>query len=77
MPFAAFLSPPHFVYSPEHVTKSMVGLAPDPVKHEGGRFSVQPVSKTKKRSLQLTGATVRAFFRMQLSIPLYVDQRFT
>ncbi|CAJ0943529.1 unnamed protein product, partial [Mesorhabditis belari] len=64
VPFAAFISPPHFLWSPDEVTKSMVGLAPDPVKHDPSLFQVHGLS----------GAAVKGLIRLQISIPLYQDK---
>ncbi|CAJ0955201.1 unnamed protein product, partial [Mesorhabditis belari] len=66
-PFAAFLSPPHFLQSPSEVTTSMKGLAPDPDLHEPAKFYINP----------MTGSALKAFFRMQLSIPIYHNKHFT
>ena len=44
LPFAGFLSPPHFAWSPSDVTSTMYGLNPDPNgKHHPGAFDIQPV----------------------------------
>ncbi|GMR32903.1 hypothetical protein PMAYCL1PPCAC_03098, partial [Pristionchus mayeri] len=66
LPFAGFLSPPHFSSSPSQVHDMMVGLAPDPVKHEMGRWWINTI----------TGGTVHALFNMQLTIPIYNDEDF-
>ncbi|CAD6189075.1 unnamed protein product [Caenorhabditis auriculariae] len=67
LPFAGFLSPPHFLWSPKEVTTSLPGLAPDENKHHPGMFNINP----------LTGSTVGAIFRMQLSVPIYLSFDFT
>ncbi|KAF8384931.1 scav-4 [Pristionchus pacificus] len=66
LPFAGFLSPPHFSQSPSQVHETMVGLHPDPAKHRIGQWWINPT----------TGGTVHALFNMQLSIPIYNDPSF-
>ncbi|CAJ0583217.1 unnamed protein product, partial [Mesorhabditis spiculigera] len=66
LPFAGFLSPPHFLQSPLEVTSSMRGVAPDPELHEPAKFYINP----------LTGSTVKAAFRMQLVVPIYNRHNF-
>ncbi|GMT03457.1 hypothetical protein PENTCL1PPCAC_25631, partial [Pristionchus entomophagus] len=67
LPFAGFLSPPHFSASPHQVHDTMVGLHPDPDgKHQAGRWWINSV----------TGGTVHAIFNMQLAIPIYNDADF-
>ncbi|GMT34842.1 hypothetical protein PFISCL1PPCAC_26139, partial [Pristionchus fissidentatus] len=66
MPFAAFLSQPHFSGAPPQVINSMVGLHPDKNNHEAGRWWINTI----------TGGTVHAIFNMQLSIPIYNDASF-
>ncbi|WKY16419.1 hypothetical protein Q1695_001232 [Nippostrongylus brasiliensis] len=67
LPFAGFLSPPHFLWSPPEVQNNVIGLKPDPALHHPGLFDIQPV----------TGSTVNARFRMQLSVPIYNNPLFT
>ncbi|CAJ0605593.1 unnamed protein product [Cylicocyclus nassatus] len=67
LPFAGFLSPPHFLWSPQEVRDNVYGLKPDNVTHEPGVFDIQG----------LTGSTVGGNFRMQLSIPIYNEASFT
>lgn len=67
LPFAGFLSPPHFLWSPPEVQDNTYGLHPDPELHDPATFDIQP----------LTGSTVNGQFRMQLSVPIYNNQGFT
>ncbi|PIO72144.1 hypothetical protein TELCIR_05935, partial [Teladorsagia circumcincta] len=41
-PFAAFLSPPHFLWSPEEVRDNVYGLNPNSSAHEPAAFDIQP-----------------------------------
>ncbi|KAK6736944.1 hypothetical protein RB195_019564 [Necator americanus] len=66
-PFAGFLSPPHFLWSPQEVRDNMIGLKPNVSAHEPALFDIQP----------LTGSTVNGRFRMQFSIPIYNDGSLT
>ena len=84
LPFAGFLSPPPFSWSPEEVTSTMYGLHPDPDGiHHPGAFDIQPVREAQcSRRLnssffQITGSTVGGTFNMQLPIPVYNDPHYT
>ncbi|CAJ0564854.1 unnamed protein product, partial [Mesorhabditis spiculigera] len=63
VPFPAFLSPPHFLWSPPEITRSIVGIEPNVARHDPSLFQVHG----------LTGAAVKGFVRLQISIPLFKD----
>ncbi|KAL6735440.1 hypothetical protein Aduo_005883 [Ancylostoma duodenale] len=67
LPFAGFLSPPHFLWSPPEVRENVMGLNPNSTAHYPASFDIQPV----------TGSTVGGSFRMQFSVPIYNDASFT
>uniref|UniRef100_A0A0K0D445 Protein PBN1 n=1 Tax=Angiostrongylus cantonensis TaxID=6313 RepID=A0A0K0D445_ANGCA len=67
LPFAGFLSPPHFLWSPPEVRENTIGLHPVVEKHEPAIFDIEP----------LTGLTIKGRFRMQLSIPIYTNPFYT
>ncbi|CAI4223469.1 unnamed protein product [Auanema sp. JU1783] len=67
LPLAAFISPPHFIWSPPEVQENVYGLQPDPAIHHPGVFDINPV----------TGSTVGGFFRTQFNVPIYNSQQFT
>ncbi|VDM60569.1 unnamed protein product [Angiostrongylus costaricensis] len=67
IPFAGFLSPPHFLWSPPEVRENTIGLHPEVEKHEPAIFDIEP----------LTGSTIKGRFRMQLSIPIYTNPFYT
>lgn len=54
LPFAGFISPPHFAWSPPEVYNSIYGLNPDPNgRHHPGTFNISPVCHQKKDVLQM------------------------
>ncbi|EYC39350.1 hypothetical protein Y032_0661g1279 [Ancylostoma ceylanicum] len=67
LPFAGFLSPPHFLWSPPEVRENVIGLNPNSTAHYPASFDIQPV----------TGSSVGGHFRMQFSVPIYNDASFT
>ncbi|KAJ1371796.1 hypothetical protein KIN20_033807 [Parelaphostrongylus tenuis] len=42
LPFSAFLSPPHFLWSPPEVRENTIGLHPEAEKHEPAVSDIQP-----------------------------------
>ena len=49
LPFAGFLTPPHFLWSPPEVQNSVYGLSPDTSKHHPGSFDINPASWEENR----------------------------
>lgn len=52
LPFAGFLSPPHFLWSPPEVRENVIGLNPNNTAHYPAAFDIQPVSSPGKVNLK-------------------------
>ncbi|CAD6184760.1 unnamed protein product [Caenorhabditis auriculariae] len=59
-PFAVLYSPPHYLYSPPEVFKTVVGLHPDPSKHLPMIYNHEPYS----------GSVLEVFNRLQVNMPV-------
>ena len=59
-PFAVVYSPPHFLFSPDEVRSTVVGMAPDAEKHEPMIYNHETYS----------GTTLRVINRLQVNMPV-------
>ncbi|UMM12558.1 hypothetical protein L5515_001275 [Caenorhabditis briggsae] len=59
-PFAVVYSPPHFLFSPDEVRNPVVGMKPDPVKHEPMIYYHETYS----------GTTLKVVNRLQVNMPV-------
>uniref|UniRef100_A0A1I7ULZ9 CD36 family protein n=2 Tax=Caenorhabditis tropicalis TaxID=1561998 RepID=A0A1I7ULZ9_9PELO len=59
-PFAVVYSPPHFLFSPDEVRNTVVGMSPDPEKHEPMIYYHETYS----------GTTLKVTNRLQVNMPV-------
>ncbi|GMR45939.1 hypothetical protein PMAYCL1PPCAC_16134 [Pristionchus mayeri] len=65
-PFAVLWSPPHMLYSPDSVVKSVNGMAPDYDQHQPLQYDHEPYS----------GMITHVTYRVQVNMPIYANPIF-
>lgn len=70
---------PHFLYAPQAVADSVIGMDPNPDLHTPIVWDIEPVfnliiNLTNSVVCQTSGTTLEVNFRLQVAIPMYRDK---